>query len=378
MDGTGHTGAAAAPARTVRVGAVTHGLQLDGQFPAWVGATADALRQAGYDAAISFDWAALSNVPSQGMAALAGQRLAAAVANAVRQILPQPDPGVVVVLHLIGHSRGAVVISQAVPDLQALVQTGALPQLQGGRLRLTFLDPHPAHNTHSFGVSSKAWYSAADGPLGRVAVRGYLQFQDAARDPEVAVPGGAVDVEVYYQHASHLVAPDFEEQILNLWGEVPVPGASARYCDLTGVVNGHFEVHDWYLQQVAPTLGTAFPFACPGSTVPPAPALRESLAVERAAAPPSAGGAAHEFQALYPAVVDDRAVAIELLRRHAAADSALREGRTAAAAAHLTALSQFLQAQRGRHIAPAAVDFLEDKVRSLLRGLRPPARPADG
>jgi hypothetical protein len=371
-------GAATAPPRTVRIAAVTHGLQLDERLPAWVGATADALRRAGYEAALAFDWAALSNVQAQGMTVLAGQRMAAAVADAVRQLLPQPGTGEVVALHLIGHSRGAVVISRAALELQTLEQTGALPQLGAGRLKMTFLDPHPAHNTHTFGVPSKAWFSAADGPLGRVAVRGYLQFQDAARDPEVTVPDRAEDVEVYYQHASHFDAPDFEEKVLNLWGEVPVPGTAARYCDLTGIANGHFTVHDWYLQRVAPTLGTASPLLCPGRTAPPASPRRADLAAERAVAPPAAGGAAHELQALYPAVVDDRDVAIELLRRHAAADAALREGRTAAAAAHLTALSQFLQAQRGRHIAPDAVDFLEDKVRSLLRGLRPSARPVDG
>ena len=49
--------------RTWIVGAVTHGLELDGQFPSWVASTASGLKAAGYDAAVAFDWAKLERIP---------------------------------------------------------------------------------------------------------------------------------------------------------------------------------------------------------------------------------------------------------------------------------------------------------------------------
>src|SRR4051794_20594408 len=95
----------------------------------------------------------------------------------LRQLLPTVGPGDGIDLHLIGHSRGSVVVSQAAIALQELDQGGSLPQLTAGRLRLTFLDPHPAHNTHTLGTPSRGWYSVAEGPIARIALRAYLQFQ---------------------------------------------------------------------------------------------------------------------------------------------------------------------------------------------------------
>jgi hypothetical protein len=48
--------------RRYLVGAVTHGYQVDEEFPDWVAATAGALGPAGYHVAIPFDWAARSKV----------------------------------------------------------------------------------------------------------------------------------------------------------------------------------------------------------------------------------------------------------------------------------------------------------------------------
>lgn len=132
--------------RTYVIGAVTHGFELTAGPPAWVTTMANSLKQDGYDASIAFDWWPDSTLPVPGMTVLAGAKLAATIASTVAQLTPQPAPGDVIDLHLIGHSRGAVVISQAALDLQALERMGTFPQLSqlgAGYLKMTSLDPHP-------------------------------------------------------------------------------------------------------------------------------------------------------------------------------------------------------------------------------------------
>ena len=97
--------------RKLALGVVTHGFQPDGQFPTWVTAVAAALEAKGYAETIAFDWAAASRLPVPGLTTVYGTRLAGQIrltADAVGTL-----PTDVVDVHLIGHSRGTVVVSQA-------------------------------------------------------------------------------------------------------------------------------------------------------------------------------------------------------------------------------------------------------------------------
>lgn len=365
--------------RTFIIGAVAHGFELTPGFPPWVGTMANSLKKDGYDATIAFDWSATSGLPAPGMTVLAGQSLADAIATTVMQ-LPQLGPGDVIDLHLIGHSRGAVVISQAALDLEAMEQKGILPQLRAGYLKMTFLDPHPAHNLHSFGNPTQTWFSASPGPLGRLGFLLYTQFQAAAHDPEVVVPNNAADAEVYYQHTPYrqTFSPDenllvnFSEKFFINWGEVPVlgenrmplrGGAVVHYYDLTQIVHGHYEVHDWYQQNVVPILGTATPFVSPGNTALPSPTQGRGRIPVR----PSAAGLAYEVHVLSPAIFDRPGIALIFERQLAAAEMAFARGHLEAAVGRLTFLVRFLQAQR-RHVSPAATAVLSGLISPFLGG----------
>ena len=89
----------------------------------------DELRAIGYDAVITFTWAGESDTP--GAAAKQGPRLANVIRHA-SMIFPEGEP---VDLHLIGHSEGNVVHSQALISLEA----STTPQLAAGYVRATLL-----------------------------------------------------------------------------------------------------------------------------------------------------------------------------------------------------------------------------------------------
>ena len=329
-DDSNHT----ASFRTYVIGAVTHGFELTAGLPAWVTTMANSLKQDGYDATIAFDWWPDSTLPVPGMTALAGAKLAASIASTVAQLTPHPAPGDVIDLHLIGHSRGAVVISQAALDLQALERAGAFPQLRAGYLKMTFLDPHPANNVSPVGNPLMAWYSASPGPIGQTGVIFYTRFSAEAQDPPVMLPSNVDDAEVYYQHTSYrdTFSPD-ESPLVNLtekyfvnWGVVPILGPDGKpaldpavhYCDLTGIVHGHYEVHDWYQQNVVPTLTTASPFVCPGNSMPPSPGSIGNSG--SAAMAPDA--MAYEDRIISQAVFDQSGITAGFLHRLATAEQA--------------------------------------------------------
>ena len=230
----------------VQIGVVAHGLQPDGEVPAWVGTMSAALADRGYATVIPFDWADQSQTP--GAAASQGTRLATEILDVVARY-GGTEP---VDVHLISHSEGAVVASQALLDPRIASNS----QIQDGELRLTLLDPHPAHNH-----PANPQYSAAPTLLGAVAEAATVAFQAAANDPEVIVPSYVDLSEVYYQHTPYSLAPATSltnsaggptERDFNLWGETP-PGVT-RAVDLTGEGIGHDEVIAYYQDQIIPTL----------------------------------------------------------------------------------------------------------------------------
>lgn len=115
---------------------VTHGFSPAGTLPEWVDEMATALCTDaeemtqgvtlckscthGYDVVVAFDWAAESNDPVPGVTIAEGGRLARRVDDLVT-LLATNDTRFrgPIDLHLIGHSRGSVVISQAAHQIQS-------------------------------------------------------------------------------------------------------------------------------------------------------------------------------------------------------------------------------------------------------------------
>lgn len=183
---------------------------------------------AGYSLVETFDWASASRIPFPDLAVLAGRRLARRILTDIRST-PLLGFGPID-LHLIGHSRGAVVISEAFRQLGEL---GQLPgRLAAGHWKMTMIDPHPARNP-----ATRDWFSADPSNIEAVlAVHIYQVFQFLARDPDVSIPERVNESEGYFQNT-----PWFElggtERTLNLWGEHPI--GNAFLCDLTGPGIGH-------------------------------------------------------------------------------------------------------------------------------------------
>ncbi len=232
---------------TVQIGVVTHGLQPDGTVPAWVETMSASLEGRGYATVLRFDWAEQSQTP--GAADDQGPRLATRILDVVAGSAGTEPVNV----HLISHSEGAVVVSQALLDSRIASSS----RIQDGELKLTLLDPHPAHNH-----PRNPQYSVAPTLLGTIAETAVVAFQDAADDPEVIVPAYVDISEAYYQRTHYSQAPATAltnspngptERDLNLWGELP-PGGVTQPFDLTGPGIGHAEVITYYQNQVIPTL----------------------------------------------------------------------------------------------------------------------------
>jgi len=243
------------------LGVVAHGLLLNGQVsgvPLWETQMAsDLVFKNSYDLAIPFDWSNTSNLPFSGMATAAGDRLSQQIisdADALVQRLG--SPGDVVDLHLIGHSRGAVVISQALQDLDE-VNITTDPVIIGGFKIMTMLDPHPANN----GFASPD-YSAAGNFFASFLLQKYQKMQAAMQDPQVIIPPNVDEAEEYYQHTPVSmfsgVYSSQAEAFLNLWGEDPSliknkSQATLQVHPLTSVVDralgpiGHSEVPLFYV-----------------------------------------------------------------------------------------------------------------------------------
>lgn len=258
--------------RIYTLGAVTHGFEYRASDAQWVDVMAKSLKKDGYDAVVPFNWTAYSSLPLPGMTVLAGELMASSIiVQAGTKLFPQMNPDDVIALHMIGHSRGSAVISQAALDIEHFVAQAQDPgwsRLVAGPWKMTFLDPHPAHNT---GVK---FYDAAPKLLGKIGTAIYTQFQAAANDPYVVVPNSVDWAEVYYQRTPTSQATDPTERIFISWGEIPVHPESCttttivNYCNLTGIVHGHYAVHTWYQKVVVPELGTDGGFVCPNSGTP--------------------------------------------------------------------------------------------------------------
>ena len=261
--------------RKLAFAAISHGFLPGGTFggiPSWETTMKNKLLAEGYKHVIAFDWSQTSNLPVQNMATSAGVNLAAQVRTAVAQIATQTTD--VVDVHFIGHSRGAVVISQALINLNNNPGSAALSL---GYDKMTMLDPHPARNRGAL-------------PQGQLLVQGLLEllngsgqslvgsfsfdptfgasralaistlvFQFGAQDPNIIIPANVDASESYSQqlrwqdtNTSFELAARF-----NLWGSLPsaIINLSAHpmvYVDINTFHYGHTGVSDWFTAYVLP------------------------------------------------------------------------------------------------------------------------------
>jgi hypothetical protein len=245
------------------IGAISHGYDLNDppdSTPPWeIGMANDLMNVDDYKAdgtVITFHWVGASRESQSGQAVFAGAILEIQVAAIAARYEAQ-HAGNVVDLHFIGHSRGSVVISEAIQDLMK-----AYPNLiQGSFIRMTMLDPHPAMN-----YPGRVYYSAAGNPAA-IGLRWlYLRFQSVAVDPKVVVPSVVNSAEVFFQHTPVDKFPlSNTESQLNLWGQgndgmiINKSPNQIGYHNLTsqsfagiGMI-GHTEVHDYYQKFVVDT-----------------------------------------------------------------------------------------------------------------------------
>lgn len=241
------------------LGVIAHGLEfnplliLENKPPTWETQMAAALQQQdGYQAVLPFNWMLLSILPFPQAIQMASSELYQEVVTESNQLAAQ-HPGDVVDINFIGHSRGAVVVSQV---LQDMVGTSD-PALAGGYMEMTLLDPHPAN----VNFSSFNWDPFL--PLANDLATLTTIFELLASDPQVVIPPDVRQTQLFDQQtpAGQLGFHYLSEILINLWGEraSALPNQSGRpineknLTDVTapgiGLI-GHSEVHDWYLANV--------------------------------------------------------------------------------------------------------------------------------
>jgi hypothetical protein len=256
-----------------------------------------------------------------------------------------PSPTDVIDAHWIGHSRGAVVIGQA---LALASQNGTLPApMTRGWVKMTMLDPHPAKNGPTGPLCSFDWQS----PIGWLLFAGCAAFQAIAQDPDAVFPVRVNQPEVYFQHTSYRDAPSWE-RFFNLWGVGDIIPGSHNW---THAGIGHAEIPDAY------RIGEIEPFSLDTSSA-------SGMAVAASASVPS--GDAGEAENLFPDFVDSRGLARSLTAKLAAAQVALDRGNVNAARGALRAFIDEVNAQRGAHIKTDAANFLIAAAESLLSSLK--------
>ena len=247
--------------RKFLLGVAVHGLNPLGGLPllpSWETQAAALMNTIGYNAVIPFNWLSNSSFKAPGVTQYEGGVLAQDIISAADSLVQtQGAPGDVVDLHLMGHSRGGVVISQALINLSSSSDSAII----GGYKIMTMLDPHPANNSYA-----NPDFSAANNVFGQLAAKVFQSFQSVAEDPQVVIPPNVDEADLYYQHTPASAFSPLKnpvESVINLWGEglsfiTNESSAVVQVHNLTGVVDpslgpiGHGEVPDWYVAYVLP------------------------------------------------------------------------------------------------------------------------------
>lgn len=330
--------------RKLLIGVVTHGTEATGVAPAWVGQMANTLQGENYDATIAFDWASASAQAVSGIVPQQAARLTNQIV-ATEAGLPV-GPNDVVDVHLIGFSRGASVVALA---SAGLANAGIPVPLASGYVKLTLLDPHPSRND---GFRNE---SASEGPMGRLALKSYRNFQAATNDPALTVPANADYAEVLYQRTQYdqVFPPVSPEAYFNPWGSVPVGGNAAvtSYYDITPLTLSHSAVRQFYQETVVPNLGLGgdtLPFD-PGGTPP---TVQLTAALE--AGNETGRGNLYELDRLRKGTTSIQ-TARHLLNDLSQINKQALGGKLTAAAGRLNRFITYVQANSGRKIqAPVA------------------------
>lgn len=241
------------------LGVIAHGLEFDpilfllNEPPAWELQMAAALQQVdGYEAVIPLNWVRLSILPFPLAIQLASSELYQEVVTESDQLAGE-HPGDVVDIQFIGHSRGTVVISEVLQQLNGTSD----PALRGGYMDMTLLDPHPANL--SFSKFSWAYFISQ----GNDAAAVVAAFELLTQDPQVVVPSDVMQTQAFDEQtpAGQLGFPSLTESLINLWGETAsdLPNQSSQPIQEQNLTNvtaagigliGHYEVPVWYLMNV--------------------------------------------------------------------------------------------------------------------------------
>jgi hypothetical protein len=171
-----------------------------------------------YDAAtFAFDWRFDSTLNVDSLLTARARELYGEIVRRASDMIRQHE-GDVVDVHFIGHSRGTVVISEALKEWKARPSD----PLKGSHVRVTLLDPHPATND----VSPQE--DVAPSAFAGAFYSRYRQVQSQVDDPLIELPGGIGirEAEVWFQHSrvrDILAAPvvrdaDMPLVGINLWG----------------------------------------------------------------------------------------------------------------------------------------------------------------
>lgn len=241
--------------RTYVIGAVVPGFAPSAwsQYstpPEWATDMANALQTVdGYRTVEAFRWASGSPIPNAII--VAGQALFTEIESDAEAI-PGLRSNDVIDVHLIGHSRGTVVISEVAQHM--LDNLGVVPQMDHGYLKMTLLDPHPANNTYGYNGDFAALF-------GGNFLHLYQAFQFLVHDPAVVVPARVNEVNDFYEDTTCIkIAPstNLEESFFgfgNLHGLAPskikvqnLTQTEVFSENLTGPNLGHGEVPGWYMR----------------------------------------------------------------------------------------------------------------------------------
>jgi hypothetical protein len=164
----------------------------------------------------AFNWRYESVSELASLLTSKGRDLFAEVERRATAMATQHD-GDVVDVHFIAHSRGTVLVGQALVEWAKRKS----PALGGSYVRLTLLDPHPANN------SVPLQEDVEPGKWGTVFYADYKQFQEEVKDPPVVLPSGAGirQISVFFQQSRvtdvQSDPPDLVSRWspINLWGQ---------------------------------------------------------------------------------------------------------------------------------------------------------------
>jgi len=232
--------------RKVTLAVIVHGLTFFDAPPEWEALLAETLRGLNYDDVLEADWAQLSRQVRPGAPQQFAEELLVDLLERIAALeISENDR---VDLHWIGHSRGAVVVSEALQIFPNEMEQPAI--LRGGWQKVTLLDPHPAVNRDPEQISINTFF-----PLGALVGQGTRLFQGIARDPDVVIPTDLVDdAENYYQRNEwYALSPTevFFDYLTNYWGETNLAGVPANQSyDITEPRLSHFEVPNYYIDRV--------------------------------------------------------------------------------------------------------------------------------